>query len=158
MVAAGAKLRCDTWGSAVSRGCYGPPLRFRGECASYAGAGEFDWETIVYKWDKIDIENWGVEIPQKKNTEILSDLVYDPLYYVPEHLPNMKLEECLDLEKFEAKVKAIDEYDLTKKQKEILKIFAYRFIKIDFESVANYYQFNATEEEKRHWSDCDWFC
>ena len=111
--------------------------------------GYRDWETIEYKWDKIDIENWGVEIPQKKNTEILSDLVYDPLYYVPEHLPNMKLEECLDLEKFEAKVKALDEYDLTKKQKEILKIFAYRFIKIDFESVANYYSFNASEEEKK---------
>ena len=53
------------------------------------------------------------------------------------------------MEKFEAKVKALDEYDLTKKQKEILKIFTYRFIKIDFESVANYYSFNASEEEKK---------
>ena len=112
-------------------------------------AGEFDWETIEFKWDKIDIENWGVEIPQKKNTEILSDLVYDPMYYEPVETPNIKLDDCLDLEKFNAKVKALDEYDLSKKQKDTLKMFAYRFIKIDFESVANYYQFNATEEEKK---------
>ena len=43
----------------------------------------------------------------------------------------------------------MNEYDLTDKQREVLKLFAYRFIKIDFESVANYYAFNATEEEKK---------
>ena len=31
----------------------------------------------------------------------------------------------------------------------MLKIFCYRFIKIDFESVANYYAFNASEEEQK---------
>ena len=95
------------------------------------------------------LTNWGVEIPQKKNTEILSDLVYDPMYYEPVETPDIKLDDCLDLEKFNAKIKALDEYDLSKKQKDTLKMFAYRFIKIDFESVANYYQFNATEEEKK---------
>ncbi len=42
----------------------------------------------------------------------------------------------------------IEESDLPAEQKEILKIFTYRFIKIDFESVANYYFFNASEQEK----------
>ena len=53
------------------------------------------------------------------------------------------------MDKFNAKLEALNEYDLTDKQREVLKLFAYRFIKIDFESVANYYAFNATEEEKK---------
>ena len=48
-----------------------------------------------------------------------------------------------------AKVAALDEYELTEEQKGVLKLFAYRFIKIDFERVANYYAFNATDEEKK---------
>ena len=44
---------------------------------------------------------------------------------------------------------ALNEYDLTPEQREVLSVFAYRFIKIDFESVANYYAFNAGEEEKK---------
>ena len=46
-------------------------------------------------------------------------------------------------------IKALDEYNLTKEQKKILKMFAYRFIKIDFESVANYHSFNANEDEQK---------
>lgn len=38
--------------------------------------------------------------------------------------------------------------DLSAEQKSVLKLFAYRFIKIDFESVANYYAFNATPQEQ----------
>ena len=30
-----------------------------------------------------------------------------------------------------------------------MKLLAYRFIKIDFESIANYYAFNASDEEKK---------
>ena len=39
--------------------------------------------------------------------------------------------------------------DLPDETKAILRVFAYRFIKIDFESIANYYAFNATENEKK---------
>lgn len=39
--------------------------------------------------------------------------------------------------------------ELSDKQKEVMKLFAYRFLKINFEGVANYYAFNASEEEKR---------
>ena len=38
---------------------------------------------------------------------------------------------------------------LTDEQKEVLKMFAFRFIKIDFENVANYYYFNAGNEEQK---------
>lgn len=44
---------------------------------------------------------------------------------------------------------ALKEYDLTDEEREVLKWFAYRFLKIDFQSVADYYWFNASEEMKK---------
>ena len=43
----------------------------------------------------------------------------------------------------------INQLNLPSEMKEVMKMLAYRFIKIDFESVANYYAFNATDLEKR---------
>lgn len=122
--------------------------------------GKTDWEAIRENWDCEELKDWGIEIEawddeevkreeKRKATEMLSELKFEDIYYTPKVKPSMKLEDCVDLSKFEAKVKALDEYKLTDKQKEVLKVFAYRFIKIDFESVANYYAFNASEEEKK---------
>jgi hypothetical protein len=113
------------------------------------GYGEWDWETLANGWDVASIKNWGVNVPSIKDTELLSGLDYKPLYYEPEHEPHINLEDCIDLTKFNEKIKALEEYKLTKQQKKILMMFAYRFIKIDFESVANYHAFNASEQEKK---------
>lgn len=112
--------------------------------------GQDDWDALATAdWNKEKLQNWGVEFPNVKNTEMLSELKFEALYYEPKDKPVVDLAACLDLEKFNAKVKALDEYNLTKKQKDILKLFAYRFIKIDFENVANYYFFCADDEEKK---------
>lgn len=113
------------------------------------GYGDWEWDMLANSWDIDKLEDWGVNVPTIKNTELLSGLEYKPMYYEPTKEPNINLEDCLDLTKYNEKIKALDEYDLTKKQKEILKMFAYRFIKIDFESVANYHSFNASEEEQK---------
>lgn len=104
----------------------------------------------------VKLDEWGVEITppnseevKKTQTEQLSKLQFEDIYYVPKKKPTLKLEDCVNLDKFNAKIKALDNYQLTDAQKEVLKLFAYRFIRIDFESVANYYAFNASEEEKR---------
>lgn len=123
--------------------------------------GAWDFDALANEWDDMPLTDWGVPAwntdpdengngdGEKKQTEILSGLQYDPLYYEPKEQPNLKLEDCIDDEKFRAKLAALDEYDLTKEQKATLKMFAYRFLKIDFEAVANYYFFNATDEEKK---------
>ena len=119
---------------------------------------EWDYD-MLQDWN-VSLDDWGVDAPEwgdddddddrvKKATEILSGLKYEPIYYEPKEKPNIILSDCIDLEKFNAKVKALDEYQLTEEQKNVLKMFAYRFIKIDFESVANYYSFNASEEEQK---------
>ena len=111
--------------------------------------GQWEYDLLANEWDVNKLEEWAVPVPTIKNTELLSNLEYDPVYFEPKNKPEIKLEDCIDLDKYIQKVKALDEYDLTDKQKETLTFFAFRFIKIDFESVANYYSFNATEEEKK---------
>lgn len=119
--------------------------------------GEWDLSELEKNWDREILKDWGMDFPddwKKKDrklseTEKLSDIEYVGIYYEPKNIPRIKLRDCVNLDKFNAKVKALDNYNISKQQKEVLKLFAYRFIKIDFEAVANYYAFNATEEEKK---------
>ena len=121
--------------------------------------GEWD-EELLQEWDSELLNDWGVSLPSfdeelgKKvktdsETSRLSSLDYKGIYYEPKEIPEFELEDCVDMDKFNEKMKIINSMSLTKKQKELFKVFAYRFIKIDFEAVANYYAFNATEEEKK---------
>lgn len=136
----------------------------KGRSMAYAdnaiASANLNWnnEELEYAKNAFDLkpEEWGFvkyEEAQKerkmKETERLSELKYEDIYYQPKIIPTLRLEDCIDLTKFNAKLKALDEYKLTEQQKETLKMFAYRFIRIDFENVANYYAFNATEEEKK---------
>lgn len=124
--------------------------------------GAWDFDELANKWDDLPLTDWGVPAwnlngctgggegdAEKKKTEILSGLQYDPLYYEPKNKPELRLADCINDEKFRAKIATLDEYQLTDEQKATLRMFAYRFLKIDFEAVANYYFFNATEEEKK---------
>lgn len=123
------------------------------------GFGDWDIEALEKDWEMSLLEEWGLddleelfadaETPEETETAKLSDLVFTGMYYEPEEEPYLKLEQCVDREKFDAKIKVIEESRLSDKQKEVMKLFAYRFLKINFEGVANYYAFNASEEEKR---------
>lgn len=86
---------------------------------------------------------------EKKETEKLSDVEFIDVYYTPKQKPEINLRECVNLDLFEKKMQIIEDSPLSDEQKDVMKMFAYRFIKIDFESVANYYAFNASEDEKR---------
>ena len=111
--------------------------------------GEFDWDTLANEWDEILLDKWGLEVPKETETERLSELKFESIYYEPEEKPNINLSDCIDTEKFDAKIEAIENSNLSDEKKNILKMFAYRFLKIDFENVANYYFFNADEEEQK---------
>ena len=108
-----------------------------------------DWDNdILDLWTKEELSPWNIEKATKTETQKLSELKFESIYFEPKVKPEINLIDCVNLEKFEAKLKVINDSKLTKKQKEVMKYFAYRFIKIDFENVANYYAFNAKEEEK----------
>ena len=110
--------------------------------------GKWNFDDLANEWE-YDLIEWNIQIPTSKNTELLSKLEYESIYYEPKNKPNIDLNECINLNKFKAKLAIINNSNLSKKQKELFKIFAYRFIKIDFENVANYYYFNANEDEQK---------
>jgi len=111
--------------------------------------GEWDWDILANEWNSKELDYWGLDVPNISETEKLSKLEFEDIYYEPKEIPNINLEKCIDKTKFEAKIKIINESNLNDEKKEILKLFAYRFLKIDFESVANYYYFNAEDEEQQ---------
>lgn len=113
--------------------------------------GSFDFDILANEFDFDDLIEWGFEEKEilGSATEQLSNIEYKDVYYTPIDIPTINLDDCIDLSLFEKKIEVIESATLSKKKKEILKMFAYRFIKIDFENVANYYFFNADDEEKK---------
>lgn len=110
--------------------------------------GDWDWDKLLVEWDVPELESYGLKTPTRKNTDLLSTLEYKPLYYEPKDRPNIVLADCVDLTKYNAKLEAIEQSELTPAQKETMRLFAYRFIQIDFGSVADYYAYCADENEK----------
>lgn len=110
---------------------------------------DIDYILLRDTLDKEILKGYEIKDRIQSNTEMLSKVEFNSCYYEPKEKPSLKLHECLNLEKFRAKVEAINEFELPEETKEVLKWFAYRFIKIDFESVANYYEYNASEEERK---------
>jgi hypothetical protein len=113
------------------------------------GFGEWDWGELANDWDAEKLEDWGLDLPKKSETEKLSKLQFEDVYYDPIPKPNIKLKDCVDFEIFNKKIEFIDNSKLSDEKKAEMKIFAQRFLRIDFENVANYYFFNADEEEKK---------
>lgn len=131
--------------------------------------GDWDYDELE-NWDAAQLEDWGVDTllpdfgsaektggggqnaePQRiiTETEKLSEVKFVDAYYQPKEQPDITLRECIDTELFEKKIAFVNSLSLSDEMKEVMRLLAYRFIRIDFESVANYYAFNATEDEKR---------
>ena len=130
--------------------------------------GDWDYDELE-SWDKERLEDWGLDMTLPDfgednasfdenetgggrtvtETERLSEVEFTDCYYTPEQMPDITLNDCIDLDLFNKKVEVIEKSSLPEEMKQTMKLLAYRFIKIDFESVANYYAFNATDEEKR---------
>jgi len=111
------------------------------------GFGDWDMDMLANEWDAEELEEWGVEL-NITETEKLSESTYKSVYYEPEQKPHVRLIDCIDFDKYNKKIEVIEQSNIDKEKKEVLKWFAYRFLKIDFENVANYYYYNASDEEK----------
>lgn len=116
-----------------------------------ASLSNWDWAKLNAEFGAMPDTDWAEFgfSSDKKETEKLSDVDGKSLYFEPSNVEMINLEDCINTEKFEAKVAALDEFKLSPAKKKLLTMFAYRFIRIDFEAVANYYTFFATEEEKK---------
>jgi hypothetical protein len=111
--------------------------------------GEWDWEKLANEWDDKLLEEWGVDIPKKTATELLSELKIESIYYEPELKPSLRLKDCVNTEKYDKKMEIVNSANVSSEIKEVFQLLATRFVKIDYEAIANYYAYNATEEEKK---------
>lgn len=130
--------------------------------------GDWDYDELE-NWDSAKLEDWGVDMMlpdfggegsdnwgEKKDgthtiteTEKLSEVRFVDAYYQPKEIPQLNLRDCINTDLFDKKIEFVNSLPLNKQQKEVMRLLAYRFIRIDFEAVANYYEFNASEDEKR---------
>ena len=44
--------------------------------------GDWDFEILANEWDIESLEDWGVNVPSIKNTELLSGLEYKPIFFI----------------------------------------------------------------------------
>ena len=112
--------------------------------------GQYDWDILANEWDEKEIVDWGVELPievEKSETAKLSDINAHNVYYEPKNVPNIKLEDCFSTELYKIKMSAIRDL-VPKKLLPLYDILARRFVRIDYEGIANYYAFVASEKEK----------
>lgn len=110
--------------------------------------GEDDWEVLTTEWDPLELSEWGLECKAEQKTSELSKIEFSDIYYKPSRFENLTLKDCIDTSLFDKKSDFIEKSKLTKEQKQTMKMFAYRFLKIDFEAVADYYTHNASDEER----------
>lgn len=121
--------------------------------------GEWDWDALASEWNWQELSGAGLDFPKDtamfeeerkaKETELLSEAKFESAYYEPKEVVGLRLEDCIDDEIAEKKRRVVEESSLTPEQKDVMKKFCDRFRRIDFEGVANYYAFQATDEEKR---------
>lgn len=110
--------------------------------------GEDDWEVLTTEWNPLELSEWGLECKAEQKTSELSKVEFSDIYYKPSRFENLTLKDCIDTSLFDKKSDFIEKSKLTKEQKQTMKMFAYRFLKIDFEAVADYYTHNASDEER----------
>lgn len=108
-----------------------------------------EWDNLMLEdWDAQKLADWGIKLPTKKETEKLSVEDFNTIYYQPKPEEITDISNCIDRTLFDKKMDVINNAPLSDEQKEHLKMFAYRFLRIDFERVANYYAYKASDAEK----------
>lgn len=118
--------------------------------------GQWDASALLEEWGDSPLGEWGIPevVIKQKETERLSKLEYSSAYYEPQTTTVKRLSDCFDFVKFNQKVKAVQDADLSESAKSDLMWLCYRFIRIDFQAVADYYAFVASDEEKLFCRDC----
>jgi hypothetical protein len=106
--------------------------------------GEWDW-SLLAEWDTEQLEEWGLEVPKSKEEIEIQELfdIQIPIYTASEDKPNES--ELVNLEKYSDLINQIDNSDIDKSLKEILKIRASFFVDFNFQRIADFYHHSSIE-------------
>lgn len=109
--------------------------------------GEWDMDALANEWDDLPLGDWGVDIPDTTATELSSQTnsVENDMYYEPRFSVET-LSEAMNFELYDKKKKALKEQgvEITKEIEALLS----RFIRVDYEKIADFYFTKASEKEK----------
>lgn len=103
------------------------------------GYGDWDWDTLANKWDSEDLEAWGLDVPDLKESsdEAYSAKVESPIYEMKGEKP--KPEDLYNLGKYTELMDKINNSDISDKEKILLQLAATRHIVFDYSKIAEYY-------------------
>lgn len=108
--------------------------------------GEWDWDMLANDWDVEQLDDWGLDMPNKK--EINEDDLFDieiPFYSPSEILPNEN--ELANTHKTIELINKIEKLKVSETLKDLFKIRASFFTDFDFQKIADYY-YNQGDEVK----------
>lgn len=115
--------------------------------------GKWDFDSLANEWDDLPLNDWGLEVWQPmdeqtekedeteggynenmdKYTQKVDGIIYEPRGEKP------SIEECVSLDTVRELTEKIDRAPIPYDLKEVLKITACRFAKIDFSKIAEFY-------------------
>lgn len=108
------------------------------------GFGTDDWGALFDDWDLSELEDWGMELKNKKNPYVQK--TDSPIYEIQGEEPTIA--ECINLEDVALKIDKINKAKISKEQKTMLMACAYRFANIHFGNMAEYYAHQNKEMQK----------
>jgi hypothetical protein len=109
-----------------------------------ANTGGWDWDTLANDWDVVDLEAWGLEIPQFDTVEELeaSEDKYTQKIDTPVYEPKNEkplIQELYNADKYKELVTNIENSSVTEEIKTLLKVAASRHIVFNYENIADFY-------------------
>jgi hypothetical protein len=106
--------------------------------------GEWDWDTLANDWEVVDLEAWGLDIPQFDTVEELeaSEDKYTQKIDTPVYEPKNEkplIQELYNADKYKELVTNIENSSVTEEIKTLLKVAASRHIVFNYENMADFY-------------------
>lgn len=115
------------------------------------GFGEWDWDDLANEWDAEKLEEWGLDLPKKKEINEMDLFNIEVPFYTPSELKPDIL-ELADLEKTKKLINKIEKLNIPNELKEILIIRASFFTDFNFQKIADFY-YKETEDVKDVFKD-----
>jgi len=110
------------------------------------GFGEWDWDELTSDWNAVDLEAWGLDVPNEgkdNDNDSYSTKVESPIYEIKGEKP--KPEDIYDLGKYGELMSKIKNADISDKDKILLQLAATRHIVFDYSKAAEYYAHSESE-------------
>ena len=102
------------------------------------GFGEWDWDMIANEWDEVQLEEWGLDIPNLNNIDdTYTTKVESPIYEPKEEKPNEG--ELYNLGKYNDLMDKIALADLSDEKRLFLQMAATRHIEFNYGKIAEFY-------------------